>query len=318
MVDYSIKFNNINEDKNVFRYSTDSKTNRVVILRVYNTYLNFKEYEETIKLSPNTNYWTFVPCQLNHRYVEFRDGESLEVVGLFGLDSLFKIENFDNFNYVKNIFNELETKEKDNVYFVFNEISMRKTYHNDFVSVEENDLIVDIGFNYGLFSLESLKYKPSKIIAFEPNPKLITTFKKFISDDTIELHQKAVSNQNGNTVFHEKENPGLSSIFEEINNNHLGNSYQVETISFYDFIINNNVEKIDYLKVDCEGAEYGIFDSIPYEYLTKNIEKIAIEFHHKIDDSKVQNLINKLKQCGFSLKIRHKKTESIGMIYGKK
>ena len=64
-------------------------------------------------------------------------------------------------------FNDLKPGEKHNVYTVFNEITTHNVYNNDYVSVEENDLVIDIGFNYGLFSLTSLKYKPSKIIAFE-------------------------------------------------------------------------------------------------------------------------------------------------------
>jgi hypothetical protein len=52
--------------------------------------------------------------------------------------------------------------------------------------------------------------------------------------------------------------------------------------------------------------------------LTNNIKKIAIEFHYKIGDHRVQNLINKLKTCGFSLEITQDEIPSIGMIYGKR
>ena len=60
---------------------------------------------------------------------------------------------------------------------IFNEIFISKTYNNDFVCVAENDIVIDIGFNYGLFALDSLTYKPKKIIGFEPNPNLVKLFK---------------------------------------------------------------------------------------------------------------------------------------------
>lgn len=318
MRDYSIKYEGINEDKNCFYYSLNSKTNKTVILRVYNSYLNYKEYDKTMELATNSKFWTCISSNNSNRYVEFRDLETLEIVGLFGLEGLHDIEDYDDLKYVKTIFNDLKPGEKHNVYTVFNEITNLNVYNNDYVSVEENDLVIDIGFNYGLFSLTSLKYKPSKIIAFEPNPKLVKIFTEFYNGDVIKLYQKAVSNENGRTVFYENLDPGMSSIFQEINNVTCGNSYEVEIVNFNDFIIHDNITNIDYLKVDCEGAEYIIFESIPYNFLKDNVKKIAIEFHHQINDEKVQTLINKLKNCNFNLKIVYKENSNIGLIYGKK
>lgn len=318
MINYSIKYVGINELKNIFYYSLNSKMNKKILMRVYNSYLNYKEYEEILELTPDVEYWTYVPSNNKNRYVEFRDEETLEVVGLFGLDGIVDIEDFDEFKYVKTIFSELKLGEKHNVYVVFNELTTQKTYNNDFICVEKNDLVVDIGFNYGLFSMTSLKYSPNKIIAFEPNPKLIKTFTNFFNKSIIEIHQKAVSNINGSTIFYENMDPGMSTIFQEINSENINNSYPVEIINFNDFIIENGVEKIDYLKVDCEGAEYKIFESIPTEFLKNNIKKIAIEFHHPIGDIKVQDLINRLKNNGFNYKVIYEDNSNIGLIYAKK
>ena len=76
MINYSIKYEGINDDKNCFYYSLNSKTNKTVILRVYNSYLNYKEYDETIELTPNIKFWTYIPSNNSNRYVEFRDLES--------------------------------------------------------------------------------------------------------------------------------------------------------------------------------------------------------------------------------------------------
>ena len=110
----------------------------------------------------------------------------------------------------------------------------------------------------------------------------------------------------------------MSTIFQNINIENVGNSYEVDIISFNDFIIENKIEKIDFLKVDCEGAEYGIFNSISNEYLSNYINKVAIEFHHNILDVKVQTLINKLQDNGFNVKVVYEENSNIGLIYGKK
>jgi FkbM family methyltransferase len=318
MRDYSIKFGGINDLKNSFFYSLNSKKNKRVIIRVYNSYLNYREYEERLELSPGFNFWTYIPSNNKNRYVEFRDEETLEIVGLFGLDGVIDIEDFDNFKYVKTIFNDLKPGEKHNVYVVFNEITSQRTYNNDFICVEKDDLVVDIGFNYGLFSMTSLRYQPGRIIAFEPNPKLVKTFKGYFKESMIELHQKAVSNKNGYATFYENLDPGMSTIFDDINNVSQGDSYEVEVINFNDFIISNNIEKIDYLKVDCEGAEYDIFGSMSDDYLKNNIMKVAIEFHHKLSDIKVQDLIGRLKRNDFNIELVYEENSNIGLIYGKK
>lgn len=322
MKDYSIIFNNINEDKNIFYYQINSNFSKNVIISVYNSFLKHKEYEEELKLSPKINYWTYIPSNNKNRYVEFRDKNTYDIVGMFGLDGKYDLETNENGMYVKSIFEKSSDGEKTNLYSVLNEITCKNIYHNKFVNVEKGDVVFDIGFNYGLFSLESLKSQPSRIVAFEPNPKLIQTFKEFFTNSPIEIHQKAVTNRNGKIVFYENIIPGMSSIFQEMNNIGNTNSYEVETINFKTFLSENNIQKIDYLKIDCEGAEYEIIDSIK-ENLIK-IRKIAIELHHSLENPKVQTLINTLKESGFDVKVNYEINVTIGknfnqgMVYGKR
>ena len=51
------------------------------------------------------------------------------------------------------------------------------------------------------------------------------------------------------------------------------------TISFKDFVNQYDIDKIDFLKVDCEGGEYDVFNAENYNWITKNVRKIAGEFH---------------------------------------
>lgn len=316
-MNYNILFDGINKEKNTFFYRINSQEPKNVILRVYNNFIFYKEYEIKQLLSPGVNYWTYVPSSNKNRFVEFRDEETLEVVGLFGLDGIIDWRTIEYSKYVNEIFKNSNDGEKNNIYFVFNEITNTKVYHNDFVCVEEGDLVVDIGFNYGLFSLESLKYKPSKIIAFEPNPKLVKIFKNIYYSIIIDLHQKAVSNKNGQVNFFEHYTPGMSSLYKEVNNKNTENLYEVECIDFNDFLIKNRIEKIDYLKIDCEGSEYDIVDSIK-EYLKYNVRKLAVEFHHQINDVKVQKMIQTLRDSNFEIKVKSDEGSNLGMLYGRK
>jgi FkbM family methyltransferase len=204
---------------------------------------------------------------------------------------------------------------KKDIHYILNEIFYEKIYNNDFVCVADNDIVFDIGFNYGFFTLDALTYKPKKVIGFEPNPKLVKLF-NYLDIASVELHQVAVSDKAGSTIFYENNFSGKSSIHSDINSDTSLNSYQVNICNFNDMAEQYDV--IDYLKVDCEGAEYEIFESIPKEFLTNRIRKIALEFHHNINDIKVVKLIDKIKECGFETKIDYKDGDSTGMLYARK
>ena len=59
---------------------------------------------------------------------------------------------------------------------------------------------------------------------------------------------------------------------------------------------NNDVTPF-YLKVDIEGSEYQLFNSINKNVLKGRVEKIAIEYHWSYNNES-QSIIDKLKKCG--------------------
>jgi FkbM family methyltransferase len=314
---YNIIINSISDNFRKVDFKTNSLNTEKVKVFVKNNYFNSIEYETTLEMAPNCSYWFSTPLNHKNQVVEFRDYYTETLVGLFALDGSVNFAEYDINDYAKKSFINSSKGGKWNILTVFNEIAGYKVYHNDFVNVEENDVVVDIGFNYGLFSMISLKNNPSKIIAFEPNPKLVSNYQKFFNNEKIELYQKAVSNRTGIIIFNENNDPGMSTLLSDINTHNINATYEVELINFYQFLQENNINQIDYLKVDCEGGEYDIFDSIPNEYLTNQVKKIALEFHHKFEDEKVQKLYNKILDCGFETKIIYE-DNSIGMIYAKK
>jgi FkbM family methyltransferase len=313
--DYSILFRGMSDGATKFHYSLNSNTSKSVIMKVYNQYLEYVEYESTFTLEPDVNYWTSVHSNLVNRYVEFRDSNTFDIVGMFGLDGEIDYHNIAHSYYIKSIVPSLDYNGKKDMHYILNEIFYQKVYNNDFVCVAENDIVFDIGFNYGFFTLDALTYKPKKVIGFEPNPKLVKLFNQ-LEIQSVELHKAAVSNKTGTTIFYENDFSGKSSIHSDVNADTKFNSYEVNIYSFNDMAEQYDV--IDYLKVDCEGAEYEIFESIPKEFLTNRIGKIALEFHHNINDIKVVNLISKIKECGFEIKIDYKDGDVTGMLYARK
>jgi FkbM family methyltransferase len=222
-------------------------------------------------------------------------------------------EHFDK--YLEIILPELSRKDKLDIDYILNEIINLNVYNNDFISVSEGDVVIDIGVNFGLFSLDALQYNPNKIIGYEPNPKLIGFFKK-LNIPNIELNQAAISNRNGKVTFYENEYPGRSSLHSEMSPDTIKSSYEVDVCDINDILKLH--EKINYLKVYCEGAEYEIFEAINTTTLNNKIDKIAIEFHNPPTDSKVQKLIEKIESSGFETKIDFCGSGTTGMLYARK
>jgi hypothetical protein len=74
------------------------------------------------------------------------------------------------------------------------------------------------------------------------------------------------------------------------------------------------------LKIDCEGAEYEIIESLDEKYLTNNIDKICLEYHLN-KNGKLNNILEKLKKCGFMVNFEHgdhQINDELGIIYAYK
>ena len=134
---------------------------------------------------------------------------------------------------------------------------------------------VDIGCNIGCFSyLASKHFK--KIIAFEPGYLTSTIARTKINQKekitNVFIHNLAVGKNDGDIVkLHYdiqrgEKNSGNSSIIYETENN----EYElVTTVSLEKIFSLCETEFIDYLKIDCEGAEYDIL-------LEKDLSRIGI------------------------------------------
>ncbi len=149
----------------------------------------------------------------------------------------------------------------------------------------QNPVAVDIGANVGAFPIVNSN-KFFKIICFEPSTysyeeckrntrklKNVQVYKFAVSDTsnkTLKLKPYKSSNVSGNAST-------LDSDWWDESKYEL-----VKTISLED--IYNKLNKIDYLKVDCEGGEY---DFLISKDLSK-IDYLAIEIHIQLGDKAVE------------------------------
>jgi len=141
----------------------------------------------------------------------------------------------------------------------------------------------------------------------------------------IHLSSDSVFDGSKKTSYTEKDKPCPINFYGktklESENIVLENSENVVVRAsvLYGCLLRNlaKLEICNYLKLDCEGAEYDIIESLPEEYF-KKIEKIYIEYH--FSDSKsplLENMIKKLESVSFRI-INEPMEQGMGSIFAMK
>lgn len=153
------------------------------------------------------------------------------------------------------------------------EVFTNKIYQK-FFDVEENDIVLDLGASIGPFAQTTKDKKIKHIYCFEPSMEQIPTLIKNLKGLPATLIPKGLSSNDGTDTF---------ELYGEVNKLESALSY-----SFSSFIRDYNIEKIDFLKTDCEGGEYCIFNLENVWWVKKNIRKIVGEFHLETPERKKQ------------------------------
>lgn len=134
--------------------------------------------------------------------------------------------------------------------------------------VQEGDVVVDVGACVGFFTCMALDKGASKVYAIEPNKELLQYTVKNGFDyiiNSIESPIVPVHAAIGSESKH------ASLVYDG------GSDFPMMT--FMEFIERYNIEKIDYLKIDCEGGEYNILTKENLPWIAANVKHIALEIH---------------------------------------
>ena len=169
--------------------------------------------------------------------------------------------------------------------------------------------IIDIGTNYGA----DLKYYPKglDIHCFEPNPILCEYIKANHSNRKIHVHNVAVSDYVGRSIFYLTEDTYSSSLYtltEDYKDDFVLKQIQeimVDVIKIGDFIMDNNIQQIDYYKSDAQGMDYRILKSMGDQIRKIRAGRIEVvnknNIIYKHQDNLLDDVVDYLKYYEFEL-----------------
>lgn len=211
-------------------------------------------------------------------------------------------------NYKKTEFKFQDVEGSETLMHLEREVIRGDEYGFDTMKFEDGDVIVDIGANVGLVSIVLGKLFPNtKIYSFEAQPTNYSNFLKNIELNEVKNivpHNLAVYSKDDETleISLNTINTGSSSCFKQ------GDVMEkINTICLDTIIKRYGIEKIKFLKIDCEGAEFDIL--LGSELITKiNVDNIGIEIHrfmknHGKDVNELQNLVERISKNKPKIKI---------------
>ncbi len=189
-------------------------------------------------------------------------------------------------------------------------------YKKSGFQINQNDVVIDIGAHIGLFTLYASQFcTKGSIFSFEPmkdNYELLLENIKLNNLEQVKFFNLAVSNSNDPIKLFINDDESGHSMFSQSSQNLTVNSISLKRI--FD---ENQIEYCNFLKLDCEGAEYEIIKNLPLSYFEK-IDKMIIEYH--MADSNPELLIELKKiLTSQNFKIETKSLfPNIGFLYAKK
>lgn len=169
-------------------------------------------------------------------------------------------------------------------------------------SVSETSIIYSFGIGTNIdFDVELIDRFGATVHAFDPTPRSLDWLRSQSLPGEMVVHPIGVSSEDGMIEFYPPERDDFVS-FSALNQSSALPPDTLEVKSLRTIMADLGHSEIDLLKMDIEGSEYEVLNSI----LEGNIKvkQILVEFHHRFesfssDDTK--NAIQLLRSAGYDV-----------------
>lgn len=225
-------------------------------------------------------------------------GESEEIMNLYDFSKTFSWDKYNQKSQIalQHMFNQ--------IYFTNDYYTNGCVYERYGCVVQKGDIVLDAGANIGVFSNYAWERGASHVYSFEPSldafkcliknkPPQSTVFNAALGNrnSIVKLSIASYRNVMGSPLCLDTM---AGSIYQE---NERFNYAPIMTI---DSLFDSGVlQKIDFLKINCEGSEKEILEGISNENL-KRVRKITLEFHGNILSEDVsKEMMDRLTSEGF-------------------
>ena len=163
----------------------------------------------------------------------------------------------------------------------------------------------DIGANIGSLGLPVIKLKKNiQYFGFEASPEVFPYLEKNLREngiDNYKLVNRLVHKDDQQTMkFYQSKWYGKSSLAPTYSAEYV----MVNSISIDKYCCEQNIEKIDWMKIDVQGFELYVFEGMKNMLAQKKIKNILFEFESWAEEAagfKAGTAINYIRELGYEL-----------------
>lgn len=169
--------------------------------------------------------------------------------------------------------------------------------------IHENSVIYSFGIGEDIsFEIELMARFPVDVCAFDPTPSSVAWVKRQRVSSRLTLYEYGLAARDGDVAFFPPENPKHVSHTMLARPSSQRGPIVLPVKSLRSIMSELGHERIDVLKMDIEGAEYEVIESMAQEKIRP--KQILVEFHHRfpaVGIYKTKTALSILSKLNYSL-----------------
>ncbi len=199
---------------------------------------------------------------------------------------------------------------------LYKEIWYRDDYRLRADPLPRGATVIDIGANIGMFALYvAVEWGAARVYAYEPFPVSFALLQRNAERNRLSAVVPvalAIAGQAGMRGLHLQGRHGVHSLFGD-----SGDAVPIECITLADAFARDHIARCDFLKLDCEGAEFELLFATPPEVFAR-IDRIALEYHDWITAHHHDELRALFERHGFAVSSRDHPSSRTGYLFAKR
>jgi FkbM family methyltransferase len=165
----------------------------------------------------------------------------------------------------------------------------RQVYGAGEFGVHKGDIVLDCGGNVGTWTRVALDAGAGMVVAFEPAPENIESYRRNFKDEIaagrVILVPKGVWNREDTLTLRRDPNNSAADSFVMIQNQNAA-TVQAPLTTIDHAVAELKLPRVDYIKMDIEGAEEKAIDGA-HETIAKFHPRLSMAAEHSMDDGRI-------------------------------
>ncbi len=191
--------------------------------------------------------------------------------------------------------------------WIIKETCLDRDYERDHVVIEDGWTVLDIGAGFGDFSICVARENPgAAVYAFEPLPESLARLDENLDLNNIRNVRRfpwAVGGRSGTLLLRTATGRSGQHTTTASIGKAMGEAISVPSVTLDQIFADLGLERCDFLKIDCEGAEYEILFHASEQTL-RRIRHVAMEYHDGVTSYSHADLISFFENKGFHVSNR--------------